>query len=606
MADLIALLPDHIANQIAAGEVIQRPASVVKELIENSVDAGADNIRLEVENYGKTSIRVTDNGKGMSGTDARLCWERHATSKIRKADDLFCIRTRGFRGEGLASIAAVAQVEMRTRQEGHEMGTRIVLEASEVKSQEPAMVPKGTSIAVHNLFFNIPARRNFLKSNPVELRHIHDEFIRVAIAEPEIAFTFSHNGNVVYSLPPADLRSRLLKIWEIERDEQVLEIAEQTSVSNLVLYLGTPATARKMKGDQFIFVNRRFIRDPYLFHAVMSVYNDFFKVEGYPPFAVFMEVPPDKVDVNVHPSKTEVKFEDEKAIYSFIHSLTRKALGTAGLVPPPAQEQGSFEAILLGQLQKNEPADFGSSVIGQFGKSFTRGEMPQSRLHNWDELLKTETPPPPLPAMRGEEGAERLPETKLGALTVNAAIQVAAAFIVCDTDNGMLIIDQYRAHQRILFERYQQIVESGHSSTQQLLFPRTIALPPVDMELVMALIPDFMRLGFDIQPFGTNAIIINGVPADLEKAEGKDLFMEIFNDYKQTSQLSKSKALDSLLISLATKSALNKGKRLSNSEISALIGDLGKCRNPAVSPSGLPVFTIFAGSQLAALLAKHQ
>jgi DNA mismatch repair protein MutL len=591
MPDIIQLLPDSIANQIAAGEVVQRPGSAVKELIENSIDAEASSIRLIVKDAGKALIQVIDDGKGMSETDARMSLERHATSKIRKAEDLFALYTMGFRGEALASIAAVSQMEIKTRLADHELGTCIVVEASEVKKQEPVATEKGTSISVKNLFYNIPARRNFLKSNPVETKHIVDEFQRLALANPEIAFSFIQADEFVYDLQPGKLSQRIVSIFGKSYQEQLAPCQEETELVKVRGYVGKPDFARKTRGEQFLFVNRRFIRSSYLHHAVMSAFEGLLSENSYPFYVIFIEIDPKHIDVNVHPTKTEIKFDDERAVYAVVRSAIRQAIGSHNLTPAI-----DFQADVNIISKLTQTAAQNNDVY--FEERFSSG-LNRSNLENWDKLYEGYS--------RDEvRRQDQIPETQTirfesslnNPLTENApeekfVFQLHSRYVVRQVKTGMMIIDQQLAHERVLFEKFQNHQKNKTAESQQSLFPQSLTLSAPDFALVMEMEPEIHALGFRFEIFGKNAIVINGIPANLATGREKDLFEGLLEQFKiNQSQLS-IPLRENLCRALAKRASIKSGQKLVKEEMMALIESLFACQTPNYSPDGQPTFVIF-------------
>ncbi len=591
MPDIIQLLPDSIANQIAAGEVVQRPGSAVKELMENSIDAGATSIRLIVKDAGKGLIQVIDNGKGMSETDARMSLERHATSKIRKAEDLFTLHTMGFRGEALASIAAVAQVEIKTRLDDQELGTCISVEASEVKKQEPVACEKGTSISVKNLFFNIPARRNFLKSNPVELKHIVDEFQRLALANAEIAFSFIQSDEVIYDLQPGKLSQRIVSIFGKSYQEQLAACQEETELVRVKGYVGKPDFARKTRGEQFLFVNRRFIRSSYLHHAVMSAFEGLLQDSSFPFYVIFMEIDPKHIDVNVHPTKTEIKFDDERAVYAVVRSAIRQAIGSHNLTPAI---DFNADVNIISKLTQSSA----QNKDAYFEERFSSG-LNRSNLENWDRLFegysKTSVSPDekisPLQTLRFESSLNNdspgaVPEEKL-------VFQLHNRYVVRQVKNGLMILDQQLAHERVLFEKFQNQLKNKSAESQQSLFPQTLTLSAADFAMVMEMEPEISALGFRFEIFGKNALIINGVPANVASGREKELFEGLLEQFKiNQSQLS-IPLRENLCRALAKRASIKSGQKLVREEMMAIIESLFACQTPNYSPEGQPTFVIF-------------
>jgi DNA mismatch repair protein MutL len=614
MFDIIQLLPDSVANQIAAGEVVQRPASAVKELIENAIDSGADKIQLLVKDAGKSLVQVIDNGCGMSLTDARMCFERHATSKIRKAEDLFAIRTMGFRGEAMASIAAIAQVELKSRRHEDELGTCIRIEASEVISQEPASAMPGTSISVKNLFYNTPARRNFLKGNSVEMRHIIDEFQRVALAKPDIFFTFHHDGNEVFHLPKGSLKQRIIHLFGNAYNQKLVPVEEDTSIIQLKGYVGKPEFAKKTRGEQFFFVNNRFIKDAYLNHAVLSAFQEVLPPESFPLYVLFIEIDPANIDINVHPTKTEIKYQDEKAIYAIIRSAVKRALGKYNISPTLDfnQETGfsqmitqkAPEDIVPPQIAFNpEFNPFATDLKANREIPFlrnsgeTRKEVPQ----NWGalyEIVQPDSKPQEQFELGGNKAIELASQSvqKLGEKQI---FQLHSRFIISQIKSGFMLIDQQAAHERILYERFLQQLENRQGASQQSLFPQTVSLTAADFELVKDLLPDIQALGFQVREFGRNTVIVEGIPADLgnniSEVEMLEHLIEGFKNNQSELRLSKR---DNLARSLARNAAIKTGTRLSPVEMNLMIDELFACNMPNASLNGKPVIVTITLDEL--------
>jgi len=601
MSDVIQLLPDAVANQIAAGEVVQRPASAVKELIENAIDAGADKIRLIVRDGGKSLIQVIDNGCGMSVTDARRCFERHATSKIRKAEDLFAIRSMGFRGEALASIAAIAHVELKTRRVEDELGTLIEIEGSNVVRQEPEALPAGTSIAVKNLFYNIPARRNFLKSNPVEMRHIVDEFQRLALAHPRIFFTFHSDDNELFHLPGESLKQRIVHIFGNSYNQRLVPVEEETTIINLRGFIGKPEYAKKTRGEQFFFVNNRFVKDPYLNHAVVKAYEDILPPESYPLYVLFIEIDPAKIDINVHPTKTEIKYADERAIYAIIQSAVKRSLGRYNITPTLDfnQETGFSQMIRPKPLEEITPPsitfnpDFNPFENGKSGGGRQSSPIPQ----NWDTLyqISQKEAPTQLGLHRDEEelSAE---QPQLGK---KQPFQLHNRYIVSQIHSGFILIDQQAAHERILFEQFCQQLENRKGASQQSLFPQTVTLNAADFQLISDLLPDIQALGFQIREFGKHTFVVEGIPADLTSGMSERQVLEqLLEDYKNNQAALKLPKREKLARSLARHAAIKSGTPLSTDDMAELIDRLFACEMPNVSLSGKPVILTFTLQEL--------
>jgi DNA mismatch repair protein MutL len=592
MPDIIQLLPDSIANQIAAGEVVQRPASAVKELIENSIDAGATSIKLIIKDAGKTLLQVIDNGKGMSETDARMSLERHATSKIRKAEDLFTLRTMGFRGEALAAISAVAQMEMKTRLAKDELGTLLVVEGSDVKKQEPVVSDKGTSIAVKNLFYNIPARRNFLKSNASEYQHIVDEFQRLALANPEIGFQLIETDTIEFDLSPGKLSQRIVGIFGKQYQEQLAPCQEETAQVRISGYLGKPHFARKKRGEQFLFVNKRFIRNNYLNHAVMSAFEGLLPENTYPFYVLFIEIDPKHIDVNVHPTKTEIKFDDERAIYAVVLSAARQAIGSHNLTPAI-----DFNAD-VNIISKLTNATAQSKEV-YFEERFSSG-LNRSNLEHWQKIFEGEpikhapqTPPEPDPVPEAQtlrfESAMNTPHGN----EEQFCYQLHNRYIVKQVRSGMMIVDQQAAHERILFEKFLGQVRHRTAQSQQSLFPQTITFPAADFALVLEMQQEIEALGFRVEVFGKNTFLVTGVPANIPANREKDLFEGLIGQFKvNQSQLSVPLS-ENLVRSLAKRASLKAGQSLVRDEMRTLVDNLFVCGNPNYAPDGRPTFFIF-------------
>ncbi|HZX75361.1 MAG TPA: DNA mismatch repair endonuclease MutL [Cyclobacteriaceae bacterium] len=590
MPDIIQLLPDSIANQIAAGEVVQRPASAVKELMENAIDAGATSITLIVKDAGRTLLQVIDNGSGMSETDARLSLERHATSKIKTAEDLFTIRTMGFRGEALASIAAVSQFEMKTRKVTEELGTWLVVEASEVKKQEPVASEKGTSIIVKNLFFNIPARRNFLKSNPVELKHIIDEFQRLALAHPDIAFSFIQGDEVVFDLTPAKLGQRIIALFGKTYQEQLASCQEETELVKVTGFIGRPEFARKTRGEQFLFVNNRFIRSNYLHHAVMGAFEGLLPDSSFPFYVLFMDIDPRHIDVNIHPTKTEVKFDDERAVYAVVRSAVKQALGAHNLTPTI-----DFQADINLVNKMNAQAFSKEQYFDeQLGTSLQR-----SNLENWERLFEdkrdnsslfSKPEPNQRTTMRFEsavnqQGHVPTPEEKI-------VFQLQQKYVVRAMKSGLMIIDQQAAHERVLFEKFSAQMKGTPETSQQSLFPQVVDLSPADFALAMEIQKEIIAIGFRFELFGKNSLLISGMPSGIH-GEEKEIFEGLLEQFKKNQAELSLPLHENVARSLAKRASIKTGDTLEKEEMEALVEGLFSSANPNFSPEGKPTFFIF-------------
>jgi len=595
MRDIIQLLPDSIANQIAAGEVVQRPASAVKELMENSIDAGAKTIKLIVKDAGKNLIQVIDDGQGMTATDARMSLERHATSKIRRAEDLFTILTMGFRGEALASIAAVAQVEIKTRPADEELGTLLVVEGSDVKRQEPVACEKGTNICVKNLFYNIPARRNFLKSNPVELKHIIEEFQRLALASPDISFLMLQSDEVVYDLPPGKLSQRIVNLFGKSYQEQLAACQEETTMVKLTGYVGKPDFARKTRGEQFLFVNRRFIRSNYLHHAIMNAFEGLLPENSFPFYVLFIEIDPKHIDVNVHPTKTEIKFDDERAVYAVVRSAVRQAIGAHNLTPGLDFDS---DVNIISKLNNAPP----HSKEVYFDERFSTA-LHRSNHDNWEKLFEGEFESklmkpaetiPPVQTLRFESALNARPESLPA--EEKTLFQLHLRYIVKQVKSGMMIIDQQAAHERILFERFQEQVKHKSAQSQQSLFPQAITFSAPDFALVLEMQKEIEALGFRFEVFGKNTVLINGVPPSLSAKGGgheKEIFEGLIEQFKANQAELAIPIQENLARSLARRSGIKTGQRLSREEMQSLIDSLFACSTSNYTPDGRPTFFIF-------------
>ncbi len=598
MSDIIRLLPEHVANQIAAGEVVQRPASVVKELLDNSIDSGATKVDLFFKEAGKLLIQVIDNGKGMSPTDARMCWERHATSKIKQVDDLFKLRTMGFRGEALASIAAVAQVELKTKREEDELGTQIGIEASEVKRQEYVACPKGTSILVKNLFYNVPARRNFLKSNPVETRHILNESIRIALANPQIHLTVQHSDTRVYDLPATGLKGRIVQLFEGRKPEDLITFEEETSMIKVSGFVGTPTSAKKTRDEQFFFVNSRFIKDPYLHHAIMGCYEQLIEKEQFPFYLVNIEIDPREIDVNIHPTKTEIKFQDERSVYLVLKTVIKKALGDFFTVP--MYESSAISSFLPpaplpeGYVPKAPEPKKQATLNPLFVQSST---YKRDTTKGWEKMFETRSAEQNvLSAIYPKE--EKIAREELGSAPL---LQLNAKYIFATTINGVLIINQQAAHERILFEKYLAAAEYNPIASQQKLFPRVIELSKTDFELAGELIPELRLMGFDVTEFGQHNLIVHGMPADMSQHNEEQLILDILADYRQSALEGDEKRKENLALLLSKRAGIKNGTKLEEHDMRQLAEQLFYCDQPTFTPGGKRTYIKLLADQIETL-----
>ncbi|MGF7074389.1 DNA mismatch repair endonuclease MutL [Mucilaginibacter sp. R-33] len=613
MSDIIQLLPDAVANQIAAGEVVQRPASAVKELVENAIDAGADKIQLIIKDAGKSLIQVIDNGCGMSLTDARMCFERHATSKIRKAEDLFAIRTMGFRGEAMASIAAIAQVELKTRRHEDELGSCITIEGSEVISQEPCATNAGTSISIKNLFYNTPARRNFLKSNPVEMRHIIDEFQRVALAHPEIFFTLHHDSQEVYHLPGTTLKQRIVHLFGNNYNQRLVPVEEDTTIIKLRGFVGKPEFARKTRGEQFFFVNNRFIRDSYLNHAVTTAFEELLPDDCFPFYVLFIDIDPSKIDINVHPTKTEIKYQDEKAIYAIIRSAVKRSLGRYNITPSLDFDQENsiehlitpkpFEEIIAPTISFNpnfnpfadkaEKPRQEHPFLRESG-GYKKDPIPQ----NWDTLYEISKKETLFQHEIHEEKTIAVDEQDVSKPSERQLFQIHNRFILSQIKSGFMLINQQAAHERILYERFLQQLQNHSGVSQQSLFPQSVTLNGADFELLKELLPDIRSLGFDIREFGKNTVVVEGIPAELNNVGEHELLEHLLEGFKNNMAILKLDKRDNLARSLARNGAIKSGTKLSLEEMNQLIDQLFACESPNQALNGKPVISTFTMNEL--------
>jgi DNA mismatch repair protein MutL len=623
MNDLIELLPDNIANQIAAGEVIQRPASAVKELMENAIDAGATQVKLVVLDAGKSLIQVVDNGRGMSVTDARMAFERHATSKIRNIEDLFRIRTMGFRGEALASIAAVAQVELKTKRAADENGTCIEIENSTVNKQEPVAFPNGTSIAMRNLFFNVPARRNFLKSNAAEMRHVVDEFIRVALSFPDVRFILISNGQEVFHLEKGTLKQRIVQILGVNYTSRLVSVQEDTDYLNILGFVGKPDTAKRTRGDQYFFVNNRFIRSAYLNHAVMTAFQQMIPGDSFPLYVLFIDIDPSRVDINVHPTKQEIKFEDEKIVYAFVQAAVKHALAQFSITPSldfdldPAIQQ--LDAVSKPLSPENVSEVESSSLF----KTFTRKNQAhfiepseRSELPHWtvNDQLRTDAPAftvnrqpstvnqeePSFQSLYSRYSADPLfsdQDLKLA--------QLQNTYIVCETSGGFLLIHQQAAHERVLYEKMILAINGKPLASQPGLFPSTITLATADAVLLQELLKGLLALGYHIEPFGKDSFIIQGEPAGTPAGSAKQVIEKLLEHCKHSGSEKMDSIQEKMIRSLAWQQAIKPGSVLSETEMRSLVENLFRCEQPNTSPNGKPVFVEFKKDYLEKVFGRR-
>jgi len=602
MSDIISILPDSVANQIAAGEVIQRPASVVKELVENSVDAGASQIKVVIKDAGKTLIQVIDNGSGMSDTDARLAFERHATSKIHKADDLFAIKTFGFRGEALASIAAIAQVELRSCRPDDEIGTLIRINGSEFEIQESVSCQVGSIFSVKNLFYNVPARRRFLKSDSVEFRHILDEFHHVALAHPEVSFAITNNNSEVYNLSQVLLKQRIINLFGKNLANELLSVQVETSIATIEGFIGKPENARKRGGLQYFFVNQRYMRYPFLYRTLINSYQNLLPPDTTPSFFIYFKTNPQFIDVNIHPTKTEIKFEDEKVVSQILAATVKQTLGKSNMIPSiDFDNEPLFDIPPLRKGQKIvEP---GISIDPAFNPFTSDKSTPAEgnfqgnakNLKGWQDLYKA--------VEQSTESEKLFTDKKAENENINEDIRrqcfhFKGRYILSQVKSGLMIIDQHRAHERILYDKFTQTLSSGKIATQNLVFPRKLDLNVQDSALLCELLGELVSLGFDIYEFGKNSFIVRGIPAGMQTNEIEKTIENFLGVYQNLEKLPDSLPCTRLITALVDTGAIPYGKMLSSDEMNHLIDMLFRSSNPNYSPSGKLIFTIINSDEI--------
>jgi DNA mismatch repair protein MutL len=623
MSNIIQLLPDSVANQIAAGEVIQRPASVVKELMENAIDAESSIIKVIVKEAGRSLIQIIDNGRGMTDVDARMAFERHATSKIKEANDLFAIHTMGFRGEALASIAAVAQVELKTRTSDDELGTYIRIAASRVESQESVQCPVGTQFIIKNLFYNIPARRRFLKQNSTELRHIINEFQRVALANPEVAVSLYHNDVPIFDLPGGNYRQRIIHLMGKQMNQHLIPVETSTSIINIHGFIGKPESARKKMGDQFFFVNHRYMRHPYLHKAIMTAYENILPTDTIPAYFLYFEVDPAIIDINIHPTKTEIKFEDEKAIWQILSAAIRECLGKFNLVPsidfdtadsieiPVASRSeevieptidvnphfNPFEEYSRPrgggsssfQTSRSQPIDSWEQLYSGFEKEAHSSESITPEL-SFETLPQTPSEPVQQTLITSEENNQPTSTQRF--------FQLKNKYILTAIKSGLMIIDQRRAHERILFEQFMNTIQSGKSLSQQSLFPEELSFDAADAELIRDLLEDINLFGLQLEEKSPGTFLVSGLPGHLENAAARTLIDGILSDCKTGEIDLKQEVNRQIAASMAKKAAMPSGKYLSPVEMGELFDQLFACREPGYTPNGKTILSIINNEEL--------
>ncbi len=611
MSNVIKLLPDTVANQIAAGEVVQRPASVVKELLENAIDAHATQIQLIVKDAGKALIQVIDNGTGMNETDARLCFERHATSKIKETGDLFRIQTKGFRGEALASIAAVAQVELKTRTEDTPVGTHIIIEGNKLISQEVCQTPKGTNFLVKNLFFNVPARRKFLKSNKVEFNHIYDEFVRVALAHPDLSFSLYHNNEEILILPVSNFKQRIVQIFGKKYNERLVAIKEETDVVKISGFIGKPQFAKKKRDEQFFFVNRRFIKSSYLHHAIMRAYDDLLPEKTFPAYFINLEIDPEKIDINIHPTKTEIKFDDEQTIYHILRTAVRQAIGKHQLTPTlDFEQETSFDIPLP---KKGEPVKVPGITVNPNYNPFEREKKPaesggqsthksEGNHYDWQtffentqkdaEKIRTEQTHEQGELFDEQDALLSQPET-----TDYPNIQISKKYLITQRKNGLLLIHIRRAYRNIIYHNLLEKLKGQNVVKQQLAFPETYEFTPKESAILEPLLPAINELGFDMSHFGNHTFIVHAVPAIHSTIDLQYDLQQFIEHFTHQDLVSESK-LEQIAWSIARSSRLTMQKKLLPQEVNYLIDSLFSCAHPGYLPNGKKIIENYSIHEL--------
>ncbi len=609
MSDIIHLLPDHIASQIAAGEVIQRPASVVKELVENAVDAGASNIQVNIKDAGKTLVQVIDDGKGMSETDARMAFERHATSKVSTAEDLFSLHTMGFRGEALASIAAVAHIELRTRARGAELGTCLSIAGSNLENIEPEACNEGSIFSVKNLFFNVPARRKFLKSNETEFRNIINEFERIALVNPQVGMSLYHNDAEIFNLPESGLRQRIINIYGKNLNQKLLSLDAQSSMVTISGFVGRPDSAKKRGALQFFFVNGRYMKHPYFHKAIMQAYEQLIPAGDMPNYFVYFTLDPSSIDVNIHPTKTEIKFENEQPIWQILMAATREALAKSSAIPTiDFDVEDAIDIPVYNPVKKSEPSTYKApkvqvdSSYNPFDTtSYKKPEFDWSKLYQGFEndrvavQLESETfedaPVEELPAEASN------PEN-LFAEVSNPCYQYKGRYIVTSLKSGLAIIDQHRAHVRILFDQYLSNIRQQQGVSQQVLFPEIVEFTAAEAAVLPSLLEDLRFVGFDLSNLGNDNYAINGLPAGIENLDPVNLVKDIVGRAIETGCEVHEKICEAIALSLAKAAAIRPGKSLSPEEMDHLIASLFSCPDSNLTPGGKTIISMLTDEEL--------
>lgn len=586
----IALLPDHVANQIAAGEVVQRPASVVKELLENAIDAGATYIQLIVKDAGKSLIQVIDNGKGMNPFDARMCFERHATSKINTADDLFTLTTKGFRGEALASIAAIAQVELKTKQEADLVGQQIIIEGGKFISQSECQTPTGTTFSVKNLFYNIPARRNFLKSDQIEQKHIIDEVERLAIPHTDVHFVLQSNGNEILNLPAGNLMQRVKSLLGSYIQKELVQINEDTSFVKISGYVSLPSAAIKTKKEQYFFVNNRYVRNPFLNHAIYEAYKELISFQSHPRYFIFLELDPKHIDINIHPTKTEVKFTDDKTVYMLLLSAIKRALGKANVSPSldfESEMSMNQENAEVGRVYTQPKVSYNTNYNPFNSSASNTAAMGLQKVNkqNWESMFEGFKADAETVTGSQTEQQQALETIKHEAVDFSV-FQLHNKYLVTAYNQNVMIVDQQRAHERIVYEHYLHAKQATGISSQQLLFPEQIELSANDFALVKDLLEEFRALGFDLEIFGKNSIVVNGTPVDMQDFHVAQTIEGIIETYKLNTIDAKVEKHDNLCRAIAKNIGIKYGKVLEVEEMKLLLNHLIACENPLYTANG--------------------
>lgn len=624
MSDVIRQLPDSVANQIAAGEVIQRPASVIKELVENSVDAGAKHIDIAVVEAGKTSIQVVDDGKGMSMTDARMSFERHATSKIKEASDLYALRTMGFRGEALASIAAVAQVELRTKMETDELGTSVIIEGSKLVSQEPVACPTGSNFMIKNLFFNIPARRKFLKSNQTELSNIMTEIERIALVNTDIAFRFFHNDTELLSLPAGPLRQRIVSLFGKKINQELLSVEVDTPMVKVHGFIGKPESSRKKGARQFFFTNGRYMRHPYYHKAVMDCYENLIPVGEQVSYFLYFDIDPANIDVNIHPTKTEIKFENEYAVWQILSAAVREALGKFNAVPSidfdtedlpdiPVYSQDQLGAYVAPPSFDVNPTynPFETGTTPSYTSDYNarktdwepffgglpkrevsqEADFPHGEVSFDEDVFPTDKPSVDNEPANAQTGLDMPP-----VLIQN--YQYKNSYIMTSVKSGLMVIHQHRAHIRILFDEFMQQVSGQGCSSQRLLFPELVHFSPAEVPVLAGIMDELTSLGYDIADLGNGTYSINGVPAGIDHVNPVSLLNDIIHDTLEKGTKVREELLELIVLSMAKAAAIRKGQKLTNDEMNDLVDRLLSLRTPNYTPDGKTIISVIQDEEI--------